>query len=53
MCRMDLVTRIAESLVEIVAPHARGEEMNLQAGEPVHVVPDAVPWSAHVALWQG
>lgn len=44
---------IAEIVVDIVAPYAAVEEKRLQSGESFDATPDAIPWSAHTALWQG
>ncbi|MDN5582536.1 MAG: hypothetical protein ACTH2Y_12820 [Corynebacterium sp.] len=45
--------QVAEAVVDIICPHAREEERQLQAGELFEVTPDAIPWSGHTLLWEG
>lgn len=44
--------QVAETVVDIICPHAREEERRLQAGEPFEVTPDEIPWSGHTLLWE-
>lgn len=44
--------QVAEAVVDIICPHAREEERQLQAGELFEVTPDEIPWSGHTLLWE-
>ncbi|TWS23470.1 hypothetical protein FK268_14380 [Tsukamurella sputi] len=43
--------RVAEAAIDVLSPHARGENEAILAGREVHVTPDDFPWYAHVPLW--
>ena len=42
---------LAEAVIDLITPHARGENARLKQGESVRVSADQIPWSAHYSLW--
>ncbi|NMD57503.1 MULTISPECIES: hypothetical protein [Tsukamurella] len=44
--------RVAEAAIDVLSPHARGENEAILAGRAVRVTPDEFPWYAHVPLWE-
>lgn len=44
--------RTAETIIDIISPHARAEDAAVSAGRAATATADEFPWSARAALWE-